>query len=45
MKKKNNLNYNYVFVVYDVGEKRVSKVFKVCKNISRIFKNQFLEVK
>ena len=25
------LNYNYVFVFYDVGEKRVQKVFKVCK--------------
>lgn len=24
-------NYNYVFVFYDVGEKRVQKVFKVCK--------------
>ena len=29
MSKK--LNYNYVFVFYDVGEKRVQKVFKVCK--------------
>lgn len=26
-----NYNYNYVFVFYDVGEKRVQKVFKVCK--------------
>ena len=26
-----NKNYNYVFVFYDVGEKRVQKVFKVCK--------------
>ena len=25
------LNYNYAFVFYDVGEKRVQKVFKVCK--------------
>lgn len=25
------LNYNYAFVFYDVGEKRVNKVFKVCK--------------
>ncbi len=23
--------YNYVFVLYDVGEKRCQKVFKVCK--------------
>ena len=31
--KKNNkkLNYNYAFVFYDVNEKRVQKVFKVCK--------------
>lgn len=27
----NNLNYNYAFVFYDVGEERVNKVFKVCK--------------
>ena len=26
-----NLNYNYAFVFYDVGEKRVQKVFKICK--------------
>lgn len=25
------MNYNYAFVFYDVGEKRVNKVFKVCK--------------
>ena len=24
-------NFNYVFLFYDVGEKRVHKVFKVCK--------------
>lgn len=29
MNKK--FNYNYAFVFYDVGEKRVQKVFKVCK--------------
>lgn len=26
-----SMNYNYVFVFYDVNEKRVQKVFKVCK--------------
>ncbi len=26
-----SLNYNYAFVFYDVNEKRVQKVFKVCK--------------
>ncbi|MCB6991893.1 CRISPR-associated endonuclease Cas2 [bacterium 210820-DFI.6.37] len=28
---KKSKNYNYAFVFYDVGEKRVQKVFKVCK--------------
>ena len=26
-----SLNYNYAFVFYDIKEKRVNKVFKVCK--------------
>ena len=30
-KQKKNINYNYAFVFYDVNEKRVQKVFKVCK--------------
>lgn len=30
-KKNNNINYNYAFLFYDVGEKRVVKVFKICK--------------
>lgn len=25
------INYNYVFLFYDVGEERVQKVFKICK--------------
>ena len=28
---KKERNYNYAFLFYDVGEKRVQKVFKVCK--------------
>lgn len=28
---KKRINYNYAFVFYDVGEKRVQKVFKICK--------------
>lgn len=31
MKKNKNLNYNYAFLCYDIGEKRVQKVFKICK--------------
>ncbi len=30
-KNKKKLNYNYAFVFYDVNEKRVQKVFKICK--------------
>lgn len=26
-----NFNYNYAFLFYDVKEKRVNRVFKVCK--------------
>jgi len=28
---KKTMNYNYAFVFYDVNEKRVQKVFKICK--------------
>lgn len=28
---KKNINFNYAFVVYDIKEERVNKVFKVCK--------------
>lgn len=28
---KKEYNYNYAFVFYDVNEKRVQKVFKICK--------------
>ena len=28
---KSPINYGYAIVFYDVGEKRVGKVFKVCK--------------
>ena len=34
-----NLNYNYVFVFYDVNEKRVQKVFKICKKYLSHFQN------
>ncbi len=32
-------NYNYAFVFYDVNEKRVNKVFKVCKKYLSHFQN------
>ncbi|SHE97731.1 CRISPR-associated endonuclease Cas2 [Clostridium fallax] len=31
MASNKNINYNYAFLFYDVGEKRVNKVFKVYK--------------
>lgn len=34
---KRKPNYNYVIVFYDVGEKRVAKVFKICKQYLKHF--------
>lgn len=28
---KTKVNYNYAFLFYDINEKRVQKVFKICK--------------
>lgn len=36
---KKNLNYNYAFVFYDVNEKRVQKVFKICKKYLSHYQN------
>lgn len=36
---KKGLNYNYAFVFYDVNEKRVQKVFKVCKKYLSHYQN------
>lgn len=33
------LNYNYAFVFYDVNEKRVQKVFKICKKYLSHYQN------
>jgi len=33
----NKLNYNYVIVFYDVGEERVGKIFKICKQYLKHF--------
>lgn len=32
-------NYNYAFVFYDVNEKRVQKVFKICKKYLSHYQN------
>ena len=35
-------NYNYAFLFYDVNEKRVQKVFKICKKyLAHIQKSVF----
>ena len=35
-------NYNYAFLFYDIGEKRVNKVFKICKKyLTHIQKSVF----
>lgn len=39
MADKKKMNYNYAFVFYDVGEKRVQKVFKVCKKYLSHYQN------
>lgn len=39
MATKKTLNYNYAFVFYDVNEKRVQKVFKICKKYLSHYQN------
>ena len=34
-----NFNYNYAFVFYDVNEKRVQKIFKICKKYLSHYQN------
>jgi CRISPR-associated protein Cas2 len=36
---KKNINYNYVFVMYDINEKRVNKIFKICKKYLKHHQN------
>jgi CRISPR-associated protein Cas2 len=37
--KKNKIKYNYVYVIYDIKEKRVNKVFKICKKYLENYQN------
>lgn len=39
MANRKQMNYNYVFVFYDVNEKRVQKVFKICKKYLSHYQN------
>ena len=36
---KKIINYNYVFLFYDIKEKRVNKVFKICKKYLNHWQN------
>ena len=33
------INYNYAFLFYDVNEKRVQKIFKICKKYLTHYQN------
>ena len=37
--KKSKYKYNYVYVIYDIGEKRVNKIFKICKKYLEHYQN------
>ena len=37
--KEKQRNYNYAFLFYDVNEKRVQKVFKICKEYLSHYQN------
>lgn len=39
MMAKKPINYNYAFVFYDVNEKRVQKIFKICKKYLSHYQN------
>lgn len=39
MADKKKINYNYAFVFYDVNEKRVQKIFKICKKYLSHYQN------
>ena len=39
------ISYNYAFVFYDVNEKRVQKVFKICKKYLSHFQFSVVELK
>lgn len=37
--KKNKLKYNYIYLIYDVKEERVNKIFKICKKYLEHYQN------
>ena len=37
--KKNKLKYNYIYLIYDIKEERVNKIFKICKKYLEHYQN------
>ena len=37
--KKDKLKYNYIYLIYDIKEERINKVFKVCKKYLEHYQN------
>ena len=37
--KKDKLKYNYIYLIYDIKEERVNKVFKICKKYLEHYQN------
>ena len=39
MKNIKNYKYNYIYIIYDIKEERVTKVFKICKKYLEHYQN------
>ena len=37
--KKDKLKHNYIYLIYDIKEERVNKVFKICKKYLEHYQN------
>ena len=37
--KKDKLKYNYIYLIYDIKEERVNKIFKICKKYLEHYQN------
>ncbi len=37
--KKNKFKYNYIYIIYDIKEERVNKIFKICKKYLEHYQN------
>ncbi len=39
IQKKSKLKYNYIYIIYDVKQERVNKIFKICKKYLEHYQN------